>query len=78
MNLKKELLIEYDKYCDNQIEDYVLEQLSAYLKDEGIELTEDILHEGKILNKIRWKLAKFSLRFLKENSLNDFFKCLLC
>lgn len=35
-------------------------------------LNEDVLTEGKILNKIRWKLALFSLRFLKEESINKF------
>ena len=37
-------------------------------------LSEEILTEGKILNAIRWKLAKFSLRFLKESAIDEFLK----
>lgn len=37
-------------------------------------LNEDMLNEGKILDKIRWKLALFSLRFLREESLNNFLR----
>lgn len=34
--------------------------------------TDEILVEGKLLNNVRWKLAKFSLRFLKESAINEF------
>lgn len=37
-------------------------------------LNEEVLTEGKLLNKIRWKLALFSLRFLKESSISDFLR----
>lgn len=72
MNLKEQLLESYNQYCDEQVEDYVLEQFCLYLQSEGIELTEDVLQEGKITDSIRWKLAKFSLRFLKEKAINEF------
>ena len=72
MNLKEELLEGYNQYCDEQIDQYIVEQFRIYLQSEGIELTEDMLQEGKILNSIRWKLAKFSLRFLKEKAIDEF------
>ena len=72
MNLKEELLEGYNQYCDERLEQYISEQFIIYLKSEGVELTEDILQEGKITDVIRWKLAKFSLRFLKESSIDDF------
>ena len=72
MNLKEELLEGYNQYCDEQIYQYIVEQFRIYLQSEGIELTEDMLQEGKILNSIRWKLAKFSLRFLKEKAIDEF------
>jgi hypothetical protein len=34
----------------------------------------ETLMEGKVLNAIRWKLAKFSLRFLKESAIDEFLK----
>ena len=55
------------------------QEFLEYLKEdpefECLEsLNEEVLTEGKLLNKIRWKLALFSLRFLKESSINDFLR----
>ena len=50
------------------------EEFKNYIiTEDPLTLEEDALNEGKIINAIRWKLAKFSLRFLKESSINDFF-----
>jgi hypothetical protein len=40
--------------------------------NESIEL--ETITEGVILNTVRWKLAKFSLRFLKESAIDEFLK----
>lgn len=72
MTLKEQLVTGYNEYCDEQVSDFILEQLEIYLKSEGVDLSEDILTEGKKLNALRWKLAKFSLRFLKEKSIDEF------
>ena len=72
MTLKEQLVAGYNEYCDEQVSDFILEQLEIYLKSEGVDLSEDILTEGKKLNALRWKLAKFSLRFLKEKSIDEF------
>lgn len=55
------------------------QEFLEYLKEDpefsGLEsLNEEVLTEGKLLNKIRWKLALFSLRFLRESSINDFLR----
>jgi hypothetical protein len=34
----------------------------------------EILNEGKLINAIRWKIAKFSLRFLQESTIDGFLK----
>ena len=63
---------EYE-YVDKMIDAGIQEEWEDFLKENSEDLNEEALDEGKILNKIRWKLALFSLRFLKETSINDFF-----
>lgn len=63
---------EYE-YIDKMIDTGIQEEWEEFLKENSEDLNEETLDEGKILNKIRWKLALFSLRFLKETSINDFF-----
>lgn len=63
---------EYE-YVDKMIDAGIQEKWEQFLKENSEDLNEETLDEGKILNKIRWKLALFSLRFLKETSINDFF-----
>ena len=60
-------------YIEDELDSALLEEFKDFLNEEPIILGEDILTEGKILNKIRWKLALFSLRFLTETSINAFF-----
>jgi hypothetical protein len=66
-----------DLIQDQLTEEYILNELSQFLKEELSEeelsfLNEGVLNEGKLLDKIRWKLALFSLRFLREESINKF------
>jgi hypothetical protein len=71
----------FDVDVDNieSIEKVLEEEFFEFLKEEMINdkdffssLNEsDSLNEGKILDWVRWKLAKFSLNFLSNNSLND-------
>jgi len=74
-NLKvlKEGLASGRYYIEDQLDDLLIQEFKEYLNEDPLILTEDILNEGKILNKIRWKLALFSLRFLTETSINAFF-----
>jgi DNA-binding ferritin-like protein len=52
---------------------YITEDFSNTEKDFLLNLNESKnLNEGKMLDSIRWKLAKFSLRFLSDKSLNEF------
>jgi len=60
-------------YIEDELDSALLEEFKNFLNDEPVILGEDILTEGKILNKIRWKLALFSLRFLSNTSINAFF-----
>jgi hypothetical protein len=52
--------------------EFLEEEINTVDKDYFLSLNEsEILNEGKILNWVRWKLAKFSLFFLSDKSLND-------
>ena len=72
-NILKEGLVSGKYAVYDELDSLLQEEFKEYLNEEPIILGEDILTEGKLLNKIRWKLALFSLRFLRETSINDFF-----
>lgn len=55
-------------------EDALFEDFREFLDEEGFDLNEEVLTEGKNLNKLRWKLAKYALKFLKEETIDEIIK----
>ena len=55
-------------------EDALFEDFREFLDEEGFNLNEEVLDEGKFLNNIRWKLAKYALKFLKEETIDEIIK----
>ena len=74
-NLKilKEGLKSGKYYIEDQLDSLLLQEFQEYLNEDPLILDEETLNEGVLLNKIRWKLALFSLRFLSNTSIDAFF-----
>jgi hypothetical protein len=61
---------EAEKNLEEEFISFLKEEMSHNEKYLFSNLTEsEILNEGKILNWVRWKLAKFSIRFISDKSL---------
>jgi hypothetical protein len=52
----------------------VFKEFEIFLKKEGLILNEGNLNEGELTKEIKWKLLKFSVRFLSEDSLDEILK----